>query len=113
MPGITLKVCLICSSNCGLSFADGTFMRMRPGIWCAICNFIFVIANPVFLKFSQTGNVLRRTDGATNALCSAHLLPRSELQAVPRISILATGMDRAGGCPRRPPDSVRRDDALA
>src|ERR1700756_5186556 len=42
MPGITLKVCLICSSSSALSLPAGTFMRIRPGTWCATCSFIFV-----------------------------------------------------------------------
>ncbi len=65
IPGIAVKVCLICSSSSRLPFADATFIRMRPGIWCAICSFILVIADLVFLLNSD---IFRKPGGATSNL---------------------------------------------
>src|ERR1700760_1585807 len=62
MPGITLKVCLICSSSSALSLPAGTFMRMRPGTWWATCNFIFVDIDALLSKcFSAVSQVHKCT----------------------------------------------------
>src|SRR5271166_1162867 len=45
MPGIAAKVWAICCSISGLPLAPGTFMRTRPGTWCATSNFSFVIVS--------------------------------------------------------------------